>query len=42
VRKDPSDIPKKVYFGHQKGKDNGEDLEQPGGDQPKKSSKPYT
>jgi len=32
----------KVYSGHQKGKDNWEGLEQPGGRQRKKNSRPYT
>lgn len=37
LRKDSSDG---VYFGRQKGKDNGDSLEQPGGDKLKKNSRP--
>lgn len=38
----PATLLKKVYSGHQKGKDNGEGLQQPERGQRKKNSRPYS
>ena len=42
LRKDSSDIAKETLFLTPEGKDNGDGLEQRGGGQRKKNSRPYT